>query len=105
MPDKPWTPVGRAPIPFAGEAPDEFRTRILQQQAATAERRRQDLKDQASTLKTPAARIRVWERLHHARLPKDMAHGLVAVIAASTGLTAEQVQDEQRERFRIVPHA
>lgn len=104
MPDKPWTPFGRTPLPFAGEAPDEFRTRILQQQADTAERRRQDLKDQASTLKTPAARIRVWERLHHARLPKDMAHGLVAVIAASTGLTAEQVQDEQRERFRIVPH-
>ncbi len=105
MPDKPWSPGGRTAAPFAGEAPDEFRTRILQQQADAAERRRQDLKDQASTLKTPAARIRVWERLHHARLPKDIAHGLVAVIAAGTGLTAEQVQDEQRERFRIVPNA
>ncbi len=103
--DKPWSPGGRAPLPFAGEAPDEFRTRILQQQADAAERRRQDLKDQASTLKTPAARILVWERLHQARLPKDVGHGLVAVIAASTGLTAEQVQDEQRERFRVVPNA
>ncbi len=105
MADKLWSPGGRAPLPFAGEAPDEFRTRILQQQAETAERRRQDLKDQSSTLKTPAARIRVWERLHQARLPKDLAHGLVAVIAASTGLTAEQVQDEQRERFPNAPTA
>lgn len=101
MADKPWSPGGRAPLPFAGEAPDEFRTRILQQQADAAQRRRQDLNDQASTLKTPAARILVWERLHQARLPKDMTHGLIAVIAASTGLTEEQVQDEQRERSRI----
>ena len=99
--DKRWSPGDRAPLPFAGEAPDEFRTRILQQQADAAERRRQDLKDQASTQKTPAARILVWERLHQARLPKDLAHGLVAVIAASTGLTTEQVHDEQRERSRL----
>ncbi|MEO7385686.1 MAG: hypothetical protein ABIX37_01990 [Gammaproteobacteria bacterium] len=101
MADKPWDPARRTP--FAGEAPDEYRTRVLQQQADTAERRRQDLKDQASTLKTPAARIRVWERLHQARLPKEATHGLVAVIAANTGLTTEQVQDEQRERLRGVP--
>jgi hypothetical protein len=73
---------------------------MLQQQADTAERRRQDLKDQASTQKTPAARIMVWERLHQTRLPRDPAHGLVAVIAANTGLTTEEVQHEQRERFR-----
>jgi hypothetical protein len=90
---------------FAGEAPDEYRTRMLQQQAATAERRLQDLKDQSSASKTPAARIRVWERLHQARLPRELTHGLVAVIAANTGLTTEQVQDEQRERFRAAPPA
>ena len=105
MADKPWSPLGRAPSAFAGEAPDEFRTRILQQQADTAERRRQDLKDQASALKTPAARIRVWERLHNARLPKDLSHGLVAVIAANTGLTTDEVHHEQRERFRLLPNA
>ena len=105
MADKPWIHGGRTPALPTSEAPDEFRTRIRQEQAETAERRRQDLKDQASTLKTPAARIRVWERLHQARLPKDMAHGLVAVIAAGTGLTAEQVQDEQRERSRALPRA
>jgi hypothetical protein len=78
---------------------------VLQQQADTAERRRQDLKDQSSASKTPAARILVWERLHHTRLPKDLGHGLVAVIAANTGLTTEQVHHEQRERFRIPPAA
>lgn len=103
MQDRSWNPARRTPSPIAGEAPDEYRTRVLQQQADTAERRRQDLKDQASTLKTPAARIMVWERLHQTRLPKDPAHGLVAVIAANTGLTTEEVQDEQRERFRTLP--
>lgn len=105
MKDKTWSPAGRAPMQITGEAPDEYRTRVLQQQADTAERRRQDLKDQASTQKTPAARIRVWERLHHTRLPKELTHGLVAVIAANTGLTTEEVHDEQRLRFRIVPTA
>ncbi len=105
MQDKPWVPAGRPSGSFAGEAPDEFRTRMLRQQAETAERRRQDLKDQSSESKTPAARIRVWERLHQARLPRELTHGLVAVIAANTGLTREQVQDEQRERFRETPPA
>ncbi len=103
MHDKSWSPARRTLPPIAGEAPDEYRTRILQQQADTAERRRQDLKDQASTLKTPAARIMVWERLHQTRLPRDPAHGLVAVIAANTGLTADEVRSEQRDRFRTVP--
>lgn len=105
MNDRPWSPPRRSPAPIPGEAPDEYRSRVLQQQADTAERRRQDLKDQSSSLKTPAARILVWERLHHTRLPKDLTHGLVAVIAANTGLTTEQVQQEQRERFRIPPAA
>jgi hypothetical protein len=101
--DRSWNPARRTPSPIVGEAPDEYRTRVLQQQSDTAERRRQDLKDQASTLKTPAARIMVWERLHQTRLPRDPAHGLVAVIAANTGLTTEEVHSEQRERFRTAP--
>lgn len=100
MDDKPWNSARRPHAPIAGEAPDEYRTRVLQQQADSAARRRQDLKDQASTLKTPAARIMVWERLHQTRLPRDPAHGLVAVIAANTGLTTDQIHDEQRERFQ-----
>jgi hypothetical protein len=101
--DRSWNPARRTPPPIAGEAPDEYRTRVLQQQSDTAERRRQDLKDQASTLKTPAARIMVWERLHQTRLPRDPAHGLVAVIAANTGLTTEEVHHEQRARFSVAP--
>ena len=83
MQGKSWGPARRTPPPIAGEAPDEYRTRVLQQQADTAERRRRDLKGRTSALKTAAARIMVWERLHQTRLPRDPAHGLVAVIAAN----------------------
>jgi hypothetical protein len=100
MSDKSWVPAHKWLNPVAGEAPDEYRTRVLQQQADQAERRRQDIKDQTSAAKTPAARIRVWERLHQARLPQEPRHGLVAVIAANTGLTTEEVQQEQRDRVR-----
>lgn len=103
MSGEPRLPYGRTPPPIAGEPLDDYRTRLLQQQADAAETRRQDLKEQSSPNVTPSARIRVWERLHHTRLPKESTHALVAVIAAHTGLTAEQVQDEQQERRRLVP--
>lgn len=77
----------------------DYRTRLRMQQAETAARRQRDLVDQASDLNTPAARIRIWERLHHARLPEDPGHPLLAVIAAGTRLTLTQVGDEQRIRF------
>jgi hypothetical protein len=43
-------------------------------------------------------RIRIWERLHMTRLPVGPDHCLVAVIAARTRLSIEQVQAEQRQR-------
>jgi len=89
--------------PYAGEAPEDYRTRILRQVEDAADQRRRDLESQASTLKSPAARIFVWERLHQTRMPRDPAHGLVAVIAAHTGLTTEEVLDEQRARFGNTP--
>lgn len=99
MDDRGWRPAKREASPFAGEAPEDFRTRILGQQAAAAEQRRRDLADQSSTLKTPAARIFVWERLHQTRMPRDPAHVLLTVIAADTGLTTDEVLIEQRARF------
>jgi hypothetical protein len=88
----------RDSLPFAGEPSSEFRERLARQQAAASERRQQALTEQASTLNTPQARIRIWEQLHAISLPRDSAHRLISVIAAHTGLTVAQVREEQQQR-------
>jgi hypothetical protein len=95
----------RDSLPFAGEPSSEFRERLARQQAAAHERRQQALTEQASTLNTPQARIRIWEQLHAIALPRDAAHRLLGVIAAHTGLTVAQVREEQQQRAAGPPAA
>jgi hypothetical protein len=76
----------------------DFRARVVQQQAETAERRKVDLAEQSSSLKSAEERIRIWERIHEVTLPRDPAHRLVEIIAANTGLTDGEVRDEQQRR-------
>ncbi|MDP9084464.1 MAG: hypothetical protein M3N50_11980 [Pseudomonadota bacterium] len=92
---------GRPPAP-AGEDPMmDFRARLVHQQAEAAERRRLDLAEQSSRLKTAEERIRIWERIHEVTLPRDPAHRLVEIIAANTGLTDADVRDEQQRRATL----
>jgi hypothetical protein len=79
----------------------DFRARLVHQQAEAAERRRFDLAEQSSRLKTAEERIRIWERIHEVTLPRDTAHRLVEIIAANTGLTDADVRDEQRRRAAV----
>ena len=46
----------------------DFRARLVHQQAEAAERRRLDLAEQSSRLKTAEERIRIWERIHEVTL-------------------------------------
>jgi hypothetical protein len=79
----------------------DFRARLVHQQAEAAERRRMDLAEQSSRLKTAEERIRIWERIHEVTLPKDPAHRLVDIIAANTGLADSDVRDEQQRRASL----
>jgi hypothetical protein len=79
----------------------DHRARLLQSQAEAAERRRTDLAEQRSSLKTAEERIRIWERIHEVPLPRDSGHRLVAIIAASTDLTDGDVRDEQQRRAAL----
>jgi hypothetical protein len=90
-------------MPFAGEPNADFRARIARRQAEAAEVRQRELVEQASTINSPDLRIRIWERLHEITMPRDTAHRLLGVIAAQTGLTMAQVQQEQRNRANPVP--
>jgi hypothetical protein len=76
----------------------DYRARLVHAQAEAAERRRIDLAEQSSRLKTAEERIRIWERIHEVTLPRDPAHRLVEIIAANTGLTGADVRDEQQRR-------
>ncbi len=98
---KPSSTPARA-TPVAGDDPMmDFRARLVHQQAEAAERRRLDLAEQSSRLKTAAERIRIWERIHEVRLPRDADHNLVDIIAANTGLTDSEVRDEQQRRAAL----
>jgi hypothetical protein len=79
----------------------DFRARLVHQQAEAAERRRLDLAEQSSRLKTAEERIRIWERIHEVTLPRDSAHNLVEIIAANTGLTEADVRGEQQRRAAL----
>jgi hypothetical protein len=87
-----------ATLPLPGELNPDYRARIVRQQAEAAEDRQQKRVEQTSALNTPERRIRIWEHLHALPLPRTAAHPLLNVVANQTGLTLEQVQDEQRKR-------
>jgi predicted nuclease of restriction endonuclease-like RecB superfamily len=90
------TPFGTAPI--VGESNLDYRARVAAHQAEIVERRHQELMEQTSSANSPAARIKIWERLHQAALPRAPTHKVLQVIAAHTGLSIEEVRDEQRQR-------
>jgi len=79
----------------------DFRARLVHQQAEAAERRRMDLAEQSSRLKTAEERIRIWERIHEVNLPRDPEHRLVEIIATNTGLTSSDVREEQQRRASL----
>jgi len=84
--------------PRAGESPADYRQRMARLQAEALERRKQEISEQRSPTNTPADRIRIWERLHQLSLPPSPEHRLIAIIAADTGLSLEEVQAERRLR-------
>src|SRR5271167_3320277 len=93
--------MGR-PSAVSGDDPMmDFRARLVHQQAEAAERRRTDLAEQCSRLKTAEERIRIWERIHEVNLPRDPMHRLVDIIATNTGLTDADVREEQQRRATL----
>ncbi len=81
-----------------------FAERLVIEERERAHQRHLDRAEQISDLNSPAIRIRAWEKLHGLRLPSDPAHPVLDVVAVSTRLSLNQVQEEQRARAaRHVP--
>jgi len=87
-------------LPNPGDGIEDYRQRLATLKAEAAEWRQKQIDEQSSPLNSPAVRIRAWERLHQVDLPRNSAHRLVEIIAANTGLTADEVRAEQTSRAR-----
>ncbi len=82
----------------AGELISDYRSRLALKQAEDAELRQQGLAEQTSEFNIPEARIRAWEKSYGLRLPREVTHSVLQVVADATHLTLEQVHEEQRRR-------
>jgi|SRR5579872_3111498 len=85
-------------VPGAGNLLALGTERSAQDAEERAERRRLEIAEQRSDLHPPEVRIQIWEKLHGLRLPSDPDHPIVDVVAVSTRLTVQEVQQEQVAR-------
>ncbi len=91
---------GGSSRPAATELIQTHRARLALEEDERAQQRRLELAEQRSDRNPPDVRIRIWEKLHGLRLPKDAAHPILEVIAISTRLTVAEVREEQLARLR-----
>lgn len=84
-----------------GDGTADYRTRLAIVRAEALQHWRKQLAEQSSELNSPSDRIRIWERRHQIDLPSNPGHRLIKLIAADTGLNAEEVRAEQRLRAGI----
>lgn len=94
-----WTRIYVPMQPTAGASRTECRERAAEIKAEQLAQRHLAKSEQASDRYTAGERIRLWESLHGAQLPRDANHPVLAVIAAATALTLAQVRSEQTQRF------
>lgn len=76
----------------------DHRASIALEESERLERKQRELLEQTSERHTPAERIRIWERRHGLRLPRDGNHRIIGVVARETDLAPDQVREEQRRR-------
>lgn len=80
----------------------DHRERIALEESERLERKQQELLEQTSERNTPAERIRVWERRHGLRLPRDANHRVIGLVARQTDLALDQVREEQQRRLAAI---
>jgi hypothetical protein len=78
----------------------DHRARVLLEENERTHRRQMQLADQRLSSNPPDRRIRAWEKAHGLRLPADSQHPILSVIALDTGLTLQEIQEEQLARRR-----
>jgi hypothetical protein len=77
----------------------DHRARIALKESERLQSKQRDLLGRSSDRGTPAERILTWERRHGLRLPRDVNHRLIGLVARETDLAPHQVRAEQRRRL------
>ncbi len=77
----------------------DHRARIALEESERLERKQRELLEQTSDRNTPAERIRIWERRHGLKLPRDANHRVIGIVAHQTDLALDQVREEQQRRL------
>lgn len=85
-------------IPTSSDYASDLRAQLERRRLEAEQVRHQALLDQRAFDSPPDTRVRVWERLHQLRLPKDPGHAVLARVAEQTGLALADVQEVQRQR-------
>ena len=96
-----WTRIYVPQLPTAGASRNECRERAAEIKAEQEAERHRAKSEQSSDRYTAQERIRLWESLHGAQLPRAANHPVLAVIAVNTALTLDQVKAEQQHRFGV----
>jgi hypothetical protein len=81
----------------------DYRARAERLRLEALERREQALIDQSSPDNTPEVRVRIWEKLHQLRLPRDPGHAILPQVARQTALHLDEVLEVQRQRAHSAP--
>lgn len=76
----------------------DYRARAERLRLETEQQRQRALHDQCDPDNAPETRVRIWEKLHQVRLPKDPSHAILAVVAQQTGLELQAIIEVQRLR-------
>jgi hypothetical protein len=104
MTTKPWEPLHDTDrLHRAGEFVATFADRMALREREREESRRIAMAEQSQEQNTPGMRIRAWERVHALRMPSDPGHPVLDQIAMKTGLSGDQVREEQAARAARVP--
>ena len=96
-----WSRIYVPQLPTAGASRNECRERAAEIKAEQQAERHRAKSEQASDRYSAHERIRLWESLHGAQLPRDANHPVLAIIAVNTALTLAQVRAEQQQRFGV----
>lgn len=76
----------------------DYRARIERARLEAEQQRQRYLSDQCDHANSPEVRVRIWEKLHQIRLPKDPAHAILAMVARDTRMDLDRVREVQRQR-------
>lgn len=87
-----------APSHLPGESTQEYRERLQHHEDERRLNRERELAEIASPENSAPTRIRYWERAHQLVMPSVPGHRMLRSIAANTGLTLSEVEEEQRSR-------